>query len=106
MANDSADVELMRQEYQRRRDYAAHRLDAISKLDYFRPAGGMFMMVDAGQICNDGADFARRLLDEAGLSTIPGRGFGPSAATYVRVSLTHPVAVLEEVFDRMAKVAS
>jgi aspartate/methionine/tyrosine aminotransferase len=49
--------------------------------------------------------FARQLLDEAGLSTIPGRGFGPSAATYVRVSLTHPLEVLKDVFDRMARVA-
>jgi len=105
LANDSADVEAMRLEYQRRRDYAAGRLDAMEPLGYFLPRGGMFMMVDAGKLCNDGAQFARRLLDEAGLSTIPGRGFGPSAATYVRVSLTHPIPVLEDVFDRIARVA-
>ena len=106
LANDSADVEIMRLEYQRRRDYAARRLDGIDTLEYYLPKGGMFMMVDAGRLCNDGGEFARRLLDEAGLSTIPGRGFGPSAATYVRVSLTHPIDVLEDVFDRMARVAS
>ena len=66
----------------------------------------MFMMVDAGKLCNEGEVFARQLLDEAGLSTIPGRGFGPSAATYVRVSLTHPITVLEEVFDRMERIAA
>jgi aspartate/methionine/tyrosine aminotransferase len=106
LANDTEDVEAMRQEYQRRRDYAAKRLDGIANLDYFQPRGGMFMMVDAGRLCNEGEIFARQLLDEAGLSTIPGRGFGPSAATYVRMSLTHPIEVLEEVFDRMARVAS
>lgn len=105
LANDTADVEVMRLEYQRRRDYAARRLDGIDKLAYYLPRGGMFMMVDAGRLCNDGEEFARQLLDRAGLSTIPGRGFGPSAATYVRVSLTHPVPVLEEVFDRMARIA-
>lgn len=106
LANDTADVEAMRLEYQRRRDYAAKRLDGIDSLSYFLPRGGMFMMVDAGRLCNDGAEFARRLLIEAGLSTIPGRGFGPSAATYVRVSLTHPIEVLEDVFDRMAGIAT
>lgn len=106
LANDTEDVEAMRQEYQRRRDYAAQRLDAIENLDYYRPRGGMFMMVDAGRLCNEGEIFARQLLDEAGLSTIPGRGFGPSAATYVRVSLTHPITVLEEVFDRMARISA
>ena len=105
LANDTEDVEAMRQEYQRRRDYAAQRLDSIASLDYYRPRGGMFMMIDAGKLCNEGEIFARQLLDEAGLSTIPGRGFGPSAATYVRMSLTHPIDVLEEVFDRMAKIA-
>jgi arginine:pyruvate transaminase len=105
LANDTEDVEAMRQEYQRRRDYAAERLDGIANLDYYRPRGGMFVMVDAGKLCNEGEVFARQLLDEAGLSTIPGRGFGPSAAAYVRVSLTHPIDVLEEVFDRMAKIA-
>jgi arginine:pyruvate transaminase len=106
LANDTADVAAMSLEYQRRRDYAAARLDGIPNLGYFLPRGGMFMMVDAGRLCNDGGEFARRLLDEAGLSTIPGRGFGASAATYVRVSLTHPLDVLEEVFDRIAAVAS
>lgn len=106
LANDTEDVEAMRREYERRRDYAAERLDRIPNLSYYRPRGGMFMMVDAGKLCNEGEIFARQLLDEAGLSTIPGRGFGPSAATYVRVSLTHPIAVLEEVFDRMAKIAN
>jgi aspartate/methionine/tyrosine aminotransferase len=62
-------------------------------------------MVDSSRIANDGADFARRLLDEAGISVVPGRGFGESAASYVRVSLTHPVSVLEDVFDRIARVA-
>ncbi len=106
LANDTEDVEAMRQEYQRRRDYAAKRLDGIANLDYYLPSGGMFMMLDAGRLCNEGEVFARQLLDEAGLSTIPGRGFGPSAATYVRMSLTHPIEVLEEVFDRMARVAA
>lgn len=104
LAHDTKDVEAMRLEYLRRRDFAASRLDAMPSLGYFLPQGGMFMMVDAGRFCNDGAEFARSLLDQAGISTIPGRAFGPSTATWVRMSLTHPVAVLEEVFDRMARV--
>jgi len=106
LANDAPDVEKMRQEYLKRRDYAIERLDGIAELGYFRPRGGMFIMVDTSAIANDGADFARRLLDEAGISCIPGRGFGRSAASYVRISLTHPVDVLRGVFDRIADVAA
>ena len=104
--NDAPDVEQMRQDYKKRRDYALARLDQIPQLSYFKPQGGMFIMVDAARVTNDGADFARLLLDQAGLSTIPGRGFGPSAASYVRISLTHPLDVLEVVFDRIAEVTA
>jgi len=106
LANDAPDVELMRREYRKRRDYAASRLDAIPELDYFLPEGGMFIMVDSRRIASDGADFARHLLDEAGISCIPGRGFGPSAASYVRISLTHPINIMADVFDRIAGVAA
>ena len=44
LANDTADVEIMRIEYQQRRDYAAERLDTIESLTYYLPRGGMFMM--------------------------------------------------------------
>jgi len=106
LAHDAPDVERMRLEYLARRDYAAARLDALPDLGYFLPRGGMFMMLDSSRVANDGGDFARRLLDEAGLSTIPGRAFGPSIASFVRMSLTHPIPVLEEVFDRIAVVTA
>jgi len=101
LRRDAPDVELMRLEYRRRRDYALRRLDAIPELDCFRPRGGMFVMVDVTRVAEDGEAFARRLLDEARVSTLPGRGFGASTAGYVRLGLTHPVSTLEEVFDRM-----
>ncbi|MFP6836524.1 MAG: pyridoxal phosphate-dependent aminotransferase [Pseudomonadales bacterium] len=106
LRRDPPDVELMRLEYQRRRDFAMAKLDAIPALGYSRPRGGMFIMVDVSRVANDGDEFARRLLDEAGISTVPGRGFGPSAQTYIRVSLTQPAEILGPAFDRMATVAS
>ena len=105
LRHDPPDVERMRLEYQRRRDFAMAKLDGIPALRYCRPSGGMFIMVDVSRVANDGDDFARRLLDEAGISTVPGRGFGPSAASYIRVSLTQPAEILDGAFDRMADVA-
>ncbi len=81
------------------------RLDAIPTLSYARPRGGMFIMVDVSRVAKSGDEFARRLLDEAGISTVPGRGFGPSAAAYIRVSLTQPAEILDRAFDGIAKVA-
>lgn len=106
LRHDPPDVEQMRLEYQRRRDFAITKLDGIPSLRYSRPRGGMFIMIDVSGVAADGDEFARRLLDEAGISTVPGRGFGPSAAGYIRVSLTHPIDLLGAAFDRMAKVAA
>ena len=105
LRRDPPDVERMRLEYLRRRELAMARLDAIPALGYARPRGGMFIMVDVSRVAKSGDEFARRLLDEAGISTVPGRGFGPSAAAYIRVSLTQPAQILDRAFDGIAKVA-
>ena len=101
LENDAEDVERMRRAYQARRDYAVKRLRAIPKLDCYVPAAGMFVMVGTSAAANSGDDFAQQLLDEQGVSTIPGAAFGPSAANYVRLSLTVDEDGLSQAFDRM-----
>jgi arginine:pyruvate transaminase len=61
----------------------------------------MFVMLEVSAITADGGRFAQALLDVAGISTIPGVGFGATTRSYVRVSLTQPVEVLEEACDRI-----
>ena len=61
----------------------------------------MFVMLNGSKICNSGDEFAKLLLEEAGISTIPGSGFGPSARDYVRLSLTVPQDDLARAFDRI-----
>ncbi|MEM7216946.1 MAG: pyridoxal phosphate-dependent aminotransferase [Pseudomonadota bacterium] len=106
LRTDAEGVEHMRREYQRRRDYALERIAAIPGLECFRPRGSMFVMLDASALmpadtADPGAAFARRLLDEAGISTIPGSAFGDSARNYVRLSLTVDERELGEAFDRI-----
>lgn len=101
LENDAAEVESMRQSYKARRDYAMQRLDDIEELSYYAPQAGMFVMLNCAKVANGGADFADRLLRDAGISTIPGIGFGPSANDYVRLSLTVDRHVLKVAFDRI-----
>ena len=84
-----------------RRDLVISRLDKIERLSYLRPKAGMFVMMDVSGVCNDGGVFAQGLLDEQGMSVIPGAGFGPSAVPYVRLSLTHTLDVLDRAMDRI-----
>lgn len=104
LENDADDVEIMRKAYEARRDYAMQRLDAIQGLSYFRAAGGMFVMIDATAVANDGDSFSERLLAQTGISTIPGNAFGPSARNYVRLSLTMDETQLGDAFDRIERM--
>lgn len=102
LENDAAEVEQMRLAYRQRRDYVVGRVKEIPLLDCFVPPAGMFVMLDGSQIANSGDAFAQLLLDDAGISTIPGSGFGQSTKDYVRLSLTVPQAQLERAFERIA----
>ncbi|MCZ6642803.1 MAG: pyridoxal phosphate-dependent aminotransferase [Gammaproteobacteria bacterium] len=102
LQTDMAHVEEMRVEYQKRRDYMINRLSGFDELGYIRPAGGMFIMVDASRITSDGTAFAEHLLAKAGISSIPGSGLGAATRSYVRLGLTQNVEVLSKAMDRLA----
>ncbi|MEM7100240.1 MAG: pyridoxal phosphate-dependent aminotransferase [Pseudomonadota bacterium] len=102
LANDARDVEEMRVEYQRRRDFVVSRLQQIPKLNLHTPQGGMFVMIDVSAVAEDGEAFSRGLLDTEGVAVLPGRCFGPSGSVYVRLSLTEPVEILGNALDRVA----
>jgi arginine:pyruvate transaminase len=94
-------VERMRLEYQRRRDYVVQRVNALPGLSCQEPDAGMFVMVNVAALGMGGDGFARHLLEEAGVTVVPGRAFGPSAADFVRVTLCQPMDVLARAIDRV-----
>ncbi|MDR0354556.1 MAG: LL-diaminopimelate aminotransferase [Deltaproteobacteria bacterium] len=50
------------------------------------------------------ADFASKLMNEVGVVTTPGNGFGPSGEGYIRLALVQEVPRLKEAADRLAKL--
>jgi len=94
----------MRREYRERRDYVVNAIDRMNGLSCYQPKAGMFVMVDTCQVADDGASFAQRMLEAAGVSLIPGAGFGDNTKGYVRMSLTQPADVLEVALGRIAKM--
>ena len=94
----------MRREYRARRDYVVSKIEALNGLSCYTPKAGMFVMVNTSQVAENGAAFAQRMLGEAGISLIPGAGFGSNTSDYVRMSLTQPQQVLESALDRIAKI--
>ncbi|MBN7796885.1 pyridoxal phosphate-dependent aminotransferase [Parahaliea mediterranea] len=102
LTNDEEYIQGVREEYRVRRDYVCERVAAIPGLQCQVPAAGMFVMIDVRAIAADGTVFAQRLLDAAGVSVLPGLGFGENCRGYVRVSLAQPINVLRPAFDRIA----
>ncbi|MCM8771439.1 MAG: pyridoxal phosphate-dependent aminotransferase, partial [Candidatus Omnitrophica bacterium] len=91
----------MCEEFKKRRDYAIKRLDNMGKLDYIWPQGAfyIFCCIKYTGLLSD--DFSHRLLEEAGVSVIPGSGFGRS--DYIRISFATGMKEIEKGMDRLEK---
>ncbi len=101
LENDQAYVEAMRSEYRERRDLVLERLDGAAGLRCVRPHAGMFVMCNVAGTGLSGQAFAERLLEEQGVSVIPGAAFGPSARDFVRIGLAQSRTVLKRACRRI-----
>ncbi|MBQ1568877.1 MAG: aminotransferase class I/II-fold pyridoxal phosphate-dependent enzyme [Kiritimatiellae bacterium] len=79
------DVDLMRREYRKRRDYLVPVLNAMG-LKTLVPKGAFYLFVDIRSTGLDDETFALRLLKEHGVACVPGSAFGKSGAGFVRMS--------------------
>ena len=89
------------QEFQKRRDYAVLRLKDIKKISFNLPQGAFYIFCDISLTGLTSDVFAERLLEEAFVSLIPGRGFGRN--DFVRLSFATSLEQLEKGFDRIEK---
>jgi arginine:pyruvate transaminase len=103
LSNDEYYVAEMRDEYQRRRDFCVSRISEIEGVSCARPAAGMFVMMDVRGLGESDVTFAEQLLEAEGVSTVPGRGFGPSGEGFVRITLAQPLPVLNKAFERIQR---
>ena len=102
LTGDQTPVQEMRQAYKRRRDLVCDAIDEIPGLTCYRPQGGVFALLNVQETGLTANEFGQRLLDEQGVTMIPGDGFGPTAAGYLRLSLTNPDDRLAEACQRLA----
>jgi aspartate/methionine/tyrosine aminotransferase len=99
-----------REELERVKDgYAENRrilLDGLPRagLDTFLPADGAFYLyADVSRFSNDSFDFAKRLLEEAGVAATPGVDFDPlQGKHYLRLCYAGSENDMREAVDRMS----
>ena len=104
LTHEFDEIEVMRAAFRERRDLLVDRINAMPRVSCVKPEGSMFLMVDVRESGLGSMDFAWRLLETEGVSTLPCDGFGPSGEGYLRVSLSSPLGELSEFCDRLERM--
>jgi aspartate aminotransferase len=95
-------VSAMAMAYRDRRDSAIAELDALG-VEYVRPQGAFFLMVDVSAAGSDSWEVGRQLLETERVAVVPGAAFGPGGEGYVRISLAAAPEVVREGARRIAQ---
>jgi len=103
LSGDQDSVEVMRKEYQKRRDYIYKRISSIKKMECSLPGGAFYLFPKVsgffGVRIKNSFDFADVLLEEANVAVVPGGAFG--ADEYVRISYAASMEKIKEGLDRI-----
>ena len=94
-----ADIETMRQAFQKRKDFAVESFNKIEGLSVDNSLGAFYLFVNCSQVEKDSMKFCLRLLEEAGIATVPGIGFGSDG--YFRFSYATDIDTIKQGIDRI-----
>jgi arginine:pyruvate transaminase len=100
------EIDTMRETYQARAKVLVEGLKACKSVNARMPEGGMFVMVDVRRTGLSGEEFARKLLAEQKVVTMPGESFGTCGAGHLRVSLTVDEKQIAEAARRISTLAN
>ena len=94
-------VEAMVSEFERRRDKIVDGLNAIDGIRCLRPNGAFYVFPNVEDLGIPSSVLADRLLDEAGVSALPGTAFGRYGEGYLRFSFANSLENIETALDRI-----
>ncbi|OUQ51865.1 pyridoxal phosphate-dependent aminotransferase [Lachnoclostridium sp. An118] len=97
----SDDVEAMRQEYQRRKDYAVKALNEINGISCNDPQGAFYIFVNVKSLGMSSMEVAEYFLEEAKVAMVPGSAFGSEGEGYLRLSYACSYEDLQEAIRRI-----
>ena len=103
MDHGDKDVDRMRREYKKRRDYLVPALNALG-LRTLMPKGAFYLFVDVRQTGLSDEEFALRLLKEHGVACVPGSAFGACGTGFVRMSYATSLEKIKVAVERISKM--
>jgi aminotransferase len=84
------------------REAICQRLDALGKMfSYQKPQGAYYAFPRITGLPMDELEFAKLLVDEAKVITIPGTSMGPSGKQHLRMSFAADTSLIHQAFDRI-----
>lgn len=97
----TAEIEMMRQSYEERRNIFFAKLNAIDGVEAKSPEGAFYAWVKIDKNNMDSFQIANYLLEEALVVGVPGEAYGKGGAKCVRFSFATALDQLLEAADRM-----
>lgn len=98
------EVEAMRKEYERRRNYIVASLDQLPHVSCYLPEGAFYIMPHFDLDGMDSFGIANFLLEKCQIMAAPGDVFGSGGEKSVRMSYACSMDMLEEAVARLKKV--
>lgn len=110
LTGGNEEIEKMIQQFKKRRDYMADRINGMELVSCKKPQGAFYIMMNIskvigqeyyGRVIESSDDFAELFLDIAKVAVVPGTGFG--AGNYVRWSYATSMENIKKGLDRLEK---
>jgi aminotransferase len=102
LENCQREVETMRNDYERRRNFVVNRLNEIG-LPCHTPKGAFYAFPSITPTGLKSKDFSLQLLKSKRVAVVPGSAFGDSGEGYVRCCFATGIDKLKEAMDRIEK---
>ena len=93
------DIEMMRIEFEKRKNIAVASFNAIKGLSTIDPDGAFYLFVNIKEVSNDSMKFCAELLEQKGVALVPGLAFGSEG--YFRFSFATDLATIQEGIKRI-----
>ena len=93
------DVEMMKAEFKKRRDFVYEAFNNIPGLSAAKPQGAFYIYVNHKEVMEESMAFALDLLEDKGVAVVPGIGFGSEG--YFRFSFATDLETIKQGIQRI-----
>lgn len=100
LRNGDADIEMMTEEYNRRRKYIYNGLKGIG-IDVFEPQGAFYIFPNIGQFGMSSEQFCEKLLRDYKCAIVPGDAFGDCGTGFARISYAYSIKHITAALERI-----